>query len=79
MKIRILVSLFFAFFIWFLYLNFSFDNSDTIDSEVKKYDYYIELHGSNDHCEPFIEIRNDYGTYYIHPDSLEEFIIQDNL
>ena len=47
--------------------------------EQPKYDYTLELKTTDDKCSYFIEIRNDQGLHIIHPDSLEEFIIKDNL
>jgi len=49
-----------------------------LGQESMQYDYYIDLK-SNDLHE-WVEITTDEDSVYqIHPDSLEEFIIKDNL
>ena len=43
-----------------------------------EYDYSLELR-TDDAGHTFIEVRRDSSLFIIHPDSLEEFIIKDNL
>jgi hypothetical protein len=49
------------------------------ESKEFNYDYIINLKTNPDSCYQFIELKDERGTFIIHPDSLEEFIQKDNI
>ena len=52
--------------------------SENTEEEEMTYDYSLELKQDDGGCA-WIEVRRDSCLFIVHPDSLEEFIIKDNL